>query len=87
MAGKLESNSMNTFLTQREAAEYLRLSSRTLERMRLAGTGPQFRRFGRRVTYAVQDIREWADDRAFQSTAEADAAEADAATAQMPTVG
>lgn len=58
------------YLTQDEVAEVLRLSPRTLERMRLEGTGPKFRKFGRRVTYASEDLEAWADDRAFRSTSE-----------------
>ena len=36
-------------LTNDEAAEYLRLSPRTLEKQRVIGGGPKFRKFGRRV--------------------------------------
>mgnify|MGYP001333304458 CR=1 FL=1 len=62
------------FLTQPEAAEVLRISPRTLERMRVDSTGPRFRKFGRRVAYAVEDIQAWADSRVFTSTSEIDAA-------------
>ncbi len=70
------------FLTHRQAAAYLRLSPRTLERSRLAGTGPRFVKAGRRVLYRHDELDRWAAARTFRSTAEADAA-----TAQMPTVG
>jgi len=33
--------------TQRETAEFLRLTERTLERLRVAGTGPKFIRIGK----------------------------------------
>ena len=59
-----------TFLTQNEVGKILRLSPRTLERMRLEGTGPQFRKFGSRVVYALEDCQSWADTRAFNSTSE-----------------
>ena len=59
------------FLIQSEAADLLRLSTRTLERMRLGGTGPRYRKFGRRVAYAAADIEAWADARTFASTSEA----------------
>ncbi len=62
------------YLTQSEAAELLRISPRTLERMRLDGSGPQFRKFGRRVAYSTEDIRNWANARTFTSTSEVDAA-------------
>ena len=70
-----------TFLTQNEAAELLRLSPRTLERHRVAGTGPQFVKAGRRVLYRRDELDRWAAARTFRSTAEADAA-----TVQRPTV-
>ncbi|WP_373791887.1 helix-turn-helix domain-containing protein, partial [Delftia acidovorans] len=44
------------YLTNDEAAEYLRLSPRTLENQRVLGGGPKFRKFGRRVMYAVADL-------------------------------
>jgi excisionase family DNA binding protein len=62
----------DSFLIQIEAAELLRVSQRTLERWRLEGSGPPFRRFGRRVVYARQDLEDWATKRVFSSTSEAD---------------
>lgn len=47
------------YLTNDEAAEYLRLSPRTLEKQRVIGGGPKFRKFGRRVMYAVADLDAW----------------------------
>ena len=44
------------YLTNDEAADYLRLSPRTLEKQRVIGGGPRFRKFGRRVMYAVADL-------------------------------
>jgi hypothetical protein len=68
-----------TFLDTPEAAEELRLSPRTLERRRLTGDGPPFRKFGRRVVYARQDLHEWAAAQRFSSTSEAQAAQAKSA--------
>ncbi len=73
----------NLYLTQQEAAAYLRLSPRTLERHRVAGTGSVYVKLGRRVLYRRSDLDDWAASRTFGSTSEA---EADAATAQRPTV-
>ena len=56
------------YLTQAEAADFLRISERTLERWRVEGNGPRFRRFGRRVVYAKSDLEIWADDRCYSST-------------------
>jgi excisionase family DNA binding protein len=64
----------DVYLTQREAAEVLRLSERTLERHRLAGSGPAFVKAGRRVLYRRADIEAWAAANTFRSTSEAGAA-------------
>ncbi len=59
------------YFTQSEAADFLRVSERTLERWRVEGNGPRFRRFGRRVVYALGDLDSWANDRCYQSTSQA----------------
>lgn len=56
------------YLTNDEAADYLRLSPRTLEKQRVIGGGPRFRKFGRRVMYAVSDLDAWADARSYEAT-------------------
>ncbi|WP_398494338.1 helix-turn-helix transcriptional regulator [Variovorax sp.] len=58
------------FLTTQEAAEILRLSPRTLEKHRVLGGGPRFRKFGARVLYAAADVRAWADGRAYEMTSD-----------------
>jgi hypothetical protein len=45
-----------TFLCATEAAVWLRISPVTLARWRIEGSGPPFRRFGRRVVYARADL-------------------------------
>lgn len=51
------------FLSTKELAEMLRISPRTLEGMRLRGTGPQFVRLGvgkgARVVYRHSDVERW----------------------------
>ncbi|WP_027484235.1 helix-turn-helix domain-containing protein [Rhodanobacter sp. OR87] len=63
------------YLTNDEAADYLRLSPRTLEKQRVIGGGPRFRKFGRRVMYAVADLDAWADARSFEATSDPEYAE------------
>ena len=48
-----------TKLDNKEAARFLKLSPRTLEKMRVVGGGPRFRKHGRRVLYAAsyEDMR------------------------------
>lgn len=58
------------FLTNDEAAVFLRLSPRTLEKQRVLGGGPRFRKFGARVLYAVDDLRAWANSRAYGMTSD-----------------
>ena len=58
------------YLTNDEAAAFLRLSPRTLEKQRVIGGGPRFRKFGRRVMYAIVDLEAWADARSFEMTSD-----------------
>ncbi len=58
------------FLTTDEAGAFLRLSPRTLEKQRVLGGGPRFRKFGARVVYAVEDLRVWANSRAYGMTSD-----------------
>ncbi len=61
------------YLTQREVAAHLRISERTLERHRLAGTGPAFVKLGRRVVYRQGDVERWAEFCTQFSTSEREA--------------
>jgi len=63
------------YLTNDEAAEHLSLSPRTLEKLRVMGGGPKFRKFGRSVRYAEADLDAWAAERSFASTADPEYAE------------
>lgn len=60
-------------LTTVQAAQYLALSSKTLERFRLDGTGPTFLKLGpgkrARVRYAKADLDAWLAANRFTSTA------------------
>jgi len=58
------------YLTNEEAANILQLSPRTLEKMRVIGGGPRYRKLGRRVVYSMQDLEAWADARACDSTSD-----------------
>lgn len=49
------------YLRTPEAARFLGLSGRTLEKHRYFGSGPAYRRIGGRVVYSVDDLRAWAD--------------------------
>jgi len=58
------------FLRTKEAAEFLSLSARTLEKHRTYGTGPAYRKLGGRVVYAVDDLEAWAARGAVTSTSD-----------------
>ena len=55
------SNPPPRFLRTEEAARFLGLSPRTMEKHRVYGTGPLYRKLGGRVVYAIHDLQEWAD--------------------------
>ncbi|TAJ71714.1 MAG: DNA-binding protein [Phenylobacterium sp.] len=57
-------------LRTNEAADWLGLSGRTLEKHRTFGTGPSYRKIGGRVVYAIDDLQAWADRGARVSTTE-----------------
>lgn len=58
------------FLRTKEAAHFLSLSGRTLEKHRTYGTGPAYRKLGGRVVYAVDDLQAWAGRGAVTSTSD-----------------
>jgi excisionase family DNA binding protein len=60
------------YLTPHEAAEYLRLSRRTLEKKRIYGGGPRYHKFGRRVFYTLAELDHWAQRRTFDMTSNPD---------------
>lgn len=58
-----------------EAAEYLGIGQSTLERKRIDGTGPRWRRLGAKiVVYSTDDLDEWAGKQVHLSTSEPRAA-------------
>jgi predicted DNA-binding transcriptional regulator AlpA len=58
------------FLRTKEAAHFLGLSGRTLEKHRTYGTGPSYRKLGGRVVYAVDDLQAWTERGAVTSTSD-----------------
>ena len=72
MSQPANANALARYLTNDEAAAFLRLSPRTLEKQRVIGGGPRFRKFGRRVLYAIEDLEAWANARSFEMTSDPD---------------
>jgi predicted DNA-binding transcriptional regulator AlpA len=61
---------MLPLLTQRQAAELLCLSERTLERFRVSGVGPKFVHMGHSIRYRLSDVEAWIASRTVGSTSE-----------------
>lgn len=49
----------NPFLNSPQAAYFLRMSNRQMERLRSRGDGPRFRRHGRYILYHIDDLDAW----------------------------
>ena len=68
----------NRLLDEDEAAEFLGLSPRTLQGLRVRGGGPDYIKIGTRaVRYCLSDLEEFIEDRRQSSTSEDDAFEED----------
>ncbi len=70
------------FFSESDAARYLGISPRTLEKKRQTNDGPVHRKFGRRVLYEISDLDAWADScRATESnTGPSDPSEVESTT-------
>jgi len=65
-----DNNLPQRYLTTPEAARFLALSGRTLEKHRTYGTGPTYRKIGGRVIYALKDLEIWANRGTRSSTSD-----------------
>ena len=61
----------HTYLTPREAAEFLRTSTSTLAKRRLYNGSPAFCRIGRAIRYRKSDLEEFMAATHVRSTSEA----------------
>jgi excisionase family DNA binding protein len=57
-------------LRTEQAAEHTGLSVSTLEKARVAGTGPKYLKLGRAVRYRARDLDEWMAARCVCSTSQ-----------------
>lgn len=64
------SNSLPVLLDEKDAADRLGLSPRTLQSWRISGGGPIYRKIGRRVAYAVDDLAAFVEAGARANTSE-----------------
>jgi predicted DNA-binding transcriptional regulator AlpA len=71
-----EQPQLQSLLSVAQAANHLGMSRSWLNKSRTEGSGPRFRKFGRRVLYHITDLEDWTARRTFQSTSESDATSA-----------
>jgi predicted DNA-binding transcriptional regulator AlpA len=56
------------YLRAPDAARFLGISIRTLEKHRTYGTGPTYRKIGGRIVYTLDDLQAWAENGTRRST-------------------
>lgn len=76
---------LQRYLLREDAARVLGVTVRALESWASKGTGPAYRRHGKRVVYGELDLAEWSDQQARTSTSVARVG--GTATAQGDSVG
>ncbi len=57
-------------MTGRQAAAYLGVAEQTLRKSRISGNGPKYRKIGRLVRYAVEDLAEYVEQARRSSTSQ-----------------
>mgnify|MGYP003627571688 CR=1 FL=1 len=63
-------NNDEPFFTTKEAGRFLKLKANTLEKMRVYGGGPIYRKHGRYVRYHIDDLNAWSNQRIKNSTSD-----------------
>jgi hypothetical protein len=58
------------YLRTPQAACYLSLSPRTLEKLRVVGGGPEYSKIGRVVLYAIAELDVWLSEHRRRSTSQ-----------------
>lgn len=58
------------YLNTGQAAHYLGLSQRSMERMRTLGVGPAYRKHGNVVRYHIDDLDRWSAEHELRSTSQ-----------------
>ncbi|MDD3020591.1 MAG: helix-turn-helix domain-containing protein [Alphaproteobacteria bacterium] len=56
------------YLSEKQTADYIGLSVKTLQRMRVSGNGMPFIKAGARVLYDIDDLNAYMTSRKVQST-------------------
>ena len=58
------------FLTERQVADMICQSVRTIQKWRVTGHGPAFHKFGQSVRYSLADVHDWIAHRRVLHTAQ-----------------
>ena len=67
---RLNTNYLNTVLTEAETAEFLKVTQFALRKLRRSGLGPRFIRCGSRlIRYLRNDVEAWLEQNKFTSVA------------------
>jgi excisionase family DNA binding protein len=66
--GVPSARALSPFFTPVQAADFVKLSWRTLERMRQNGEGPAYRKHGRYIRYHIADLEAWSNTHAMIRT-------------------
>ena len=66
----MNAKSNSSLLDAQKAADWTGLSTSTLAKLRLTGSGPIFAKLGRRVVYRIDDLEAWIEAHRFKSTSE-----------------
>jgi predicted DNA-binding transcriptional regulator AlpA len=74
MLSTLIAHDIDSALNENQAAEFLGLSTRTLQAWRVRGGGPRYCKIGRSVRYSRRELIAFQQTHTFTSTTEADAA-------------
>ena len=73
MANRRNADLPPRLLRTKEAARFLGISIRTLEKHRTYGTGPLYRKIGGRVLYTLRDLEAWSSIGTRKSTSDTSA--------------
>lgn len=61
-------NNTNIYTPEKQVADHLNISVRTLQSLRLRGEGPPFYKLGGNVRYKFDEVDAWADQQKRTST-------------------
>lgn len=67
---QMNTKTASSLLNTPSAADWVRLSTSTMAKLRLTGKGPAYSKLGRRVVYRISDLDDWIEVHRHKSTSE-----------------